>query len=226
MMKYKFSHTEKALIISIAIELVIIFLLFQIGFKEPPKEQTYAVEFVDDDFDFKQLQPEKKIELPDISKYISKRHRTNRASNALQEDKSYEEFRQHHESEMKNFYQNRNNPDAIDVAPETPAQKKKKKKKEIRFTGNSNIRYFIKNRHDLFVDNPLYTCPEDMHGTIAIDIQVDRNGNVILANYNKNKSTSTAGCLIENSIQAAYNSIFNASHTAPAVQKGYITYTY
>jgi len=225
-MKLNFTHTEKALLISLLIELVIIFMLFHIGFPEKPKEETYAVEFVDDDFDFDQLKPEEKIELPDISKFIGKKYSTNRASNALQEDKSFEEFRQHHENAIKEFYQNRQKDKAdVAVAEQTP-QKQKETKKEIRFTGNSNIRYFIKNRYDILVKNPLYTCPENMHGLIVIDIQVDKNGNVVNAHYNKNKSTSSSGCLIENSMQAAYNSIFNASATAPEIQKGYITYEY
>ena len=225
-MKIKLSHTEKALIISLLIELVIIFMLFHTGFKEKPKEETYAVEFVDDDFDFDQLQPEEKIELPDISKYIGKRYNTNRASNTLQEDKSFEEFRQHHENAIKEFYENRQNTEADVSVEEEPKPEEKKEKKEIRFTGNSNIRYFIKKRYDIFIQNPLYTCPDNMHGLVVIDIQVDRNGNVVTTRYNKEKSTTDAGCLIDNSLQAAKASLFNASPTAPELQSGSITYQY
>ncbi len=225
-MKIKWSHTEKALLISLFIELIIIALLFNLGFKEKPKEQVYAVEFIDDNFDFEDLKPEEKIELPDISKYIHKKQSTNIASNALQEEKSFEEFRQHHENALQEFYKNRTNTQSVNIGEEKTLSKKEKNKKEKRFTGDSNIRYFIKNRYDVFITNPLYTCPQNMTGLIVIDIKVDKNGKVVSAKYNKQKSTTTAECLIESAVTAAYESYFNADPTAPTIQKGYITYRY
>ena len=223
-MKLSFSHTEKALIISLIIELIIIFLLFNLGFTEKPKEQVYAVEFIDDNFDFEELKPEEKIELPDISPYVRKKQHTNRASNMLQEEKTFEEYRQHHQNALDRFYRDRENTQAVAVGAEKP--EKQKKQKEKRFTGKSNIQYFIKNRYDMLITNPLYTCPEDMRGLIVVDIEVDRNGKVVSARYNSAKSTADAECLIEGAVQAAYNSTFNPDPAAPAIQKGYITYRY
>jgi len=224
-MKTKLSHTEKGLLIALLIELVIIMLLFNLGFKDAPKEETYAVEFVDDSYDFEALKPEEKLELPDISKYINQKSNTNMASNALQEDKSFEEFRQHHEEALKEFYEKRSAEKNIDVGESTPA-KTANKKKEIRFTGDSNIKYFIKNRHDVYMANPLYTCPEYMSGLVVIDIVLDQSGKVVKAKYNPTKSTSQAECLIDSSLQAAYDSFFNEDLTAPPKQQGYITYQY
>jgi hypothetical protein len=225
-MKLKFSHTEKALLISLLIELVIIVLLFNIGFKEKPKEAEYAVEFVNDDFDFNELKPEEKIELPDVSKYIGKKYTINRASNALQEEKSFEEFKQQHENAIRQFYENRANNQTLAVGEKNEKKPEKKQKKEKRYTGESNIRYFIKNRYDIYIANPLYTCPEYMSGLIVIDIEVNKNGNVISAKFNKEKSTTTAECLIDGAIQAAYESYFNRDDKAAELQKGYITYRY
>ena len=225
-MKRKISHTEKALLISLVIELIIIALLFNIGFKEKPKEIEYAVEFVDDDFDFNELKPEEKIELPDISKYVGKKFTTNRASNALQEDKSFEEFKQQHENAIREFYKNRANNQSLDAGIENEKKPEKKTEKEKRYTGESNIRYFIKNRYDMYIANPLYTCPEYMSGLIVVDIEVDKRGNVVLAKFNKDKSTTTAECLIEGAVKAAYESYFNPEPNAAERQKGYITYRY
>ena len=224
-MKFNLSHTEKSLIITLIIESVIILVLFHLGFNEKPKEQTYAVEFVDDDFDFKDLKPEEKLELPDIKKYVNHKYKTNVASNVLQEEKSFEEFRQHHEEELKKFYDKRTEEQQID-AGESQLDKKDEHKKEIRFTGNSNIRYFIKNRKDIYIANPLYTCPEYMHGLVVIDIEIDRSGKVVSAKYNKGKSTATADCLIQSSLEAARDSFFNSDGVAPTLQQGYITYNY
>ena len=224
-MKLNLSHTEKALIITLFIEFIIILALFNLGFKEKPKEQTYTVDFLDDDFDFNELKPEEKLELPDIQKYINKKYKTNVASNTLQEEKSFEEFRQHHEEELKKFYEKRDESQNID-AGESQTNIKNKKKKEIRFTGNSNIRYFVKNRQDIYIANPLYTCPENMHGLVAIDIKIDQSGRVVVAKYNREKSTTTADCLIKNSLEAAKDSFFNSDNSAPPLQQGYITYNY
>ncbi len=224
-MKINPSHTEKALLITFFIELVIIILLFNLGFNEKPKEATYAVEFVDDNFNFDDLEPERKPELPEIQNYIHQKYQTNIASNALQDEKSFEEFRQHHEQALKDFYENREKAQNIDAGEQTTPEKQEKKK-EIRFTGNSNIRYFIKNRQDIYISNPLYTCPEYMSGLVVVDVELDQSGKVIKAKYNPDKSTTKAECLIESAINAAYESFFNADNTAPVVQQGYITYNF
>ena len=224
-MKINLSHTEKALLITIFIELLIMVLLFNLGFQEKPKEEVYAVEFIDDNFDFNELKPEEKPELPDIQKYINQKYKTNMASNAMQEEKSFEEFRQRHEQALKDFYENRENKQNIDAGEQT-ASKKQEKKKEIRFTGNSNIRYFIKNRHDIYMTNPLYTCPEYMSGLVVVDIELDQSGKVTKAKYNPEKSTTTSECLIGSAVKAAYDSFFNADNTAPLIQTGYITYNF
>jgi len=222
-MKTKMSHIQKSLLISLFIELLIIFLLFKISFKEKPKEEVFAINFADEDFD--ELKNEEKIELPDISKYINNKQTTNIASNEWQKEKSFEEYKEQHDNAFEEFYKNRENKENVSLTSEK-FQKKQKNKKEKRFTGNSNIKYFLKNRFDIIITNPLYTCPKYMNGLIVIDIEVDRNGNVVSAKYNKDKSTTSAICLIDEAISAAYNSSFNSDYSAPPIQKGYITYLY
>jgi hypothetical protein len=226
--KMRFTHTEKALIIALFIELGIIFLLFNVGFKENIPEETYAVDFVDEDFDFEELKPDEKIELPDVQKYINQHFNTNVASNQLQEDKSFEEFRKQQEEAVKTFEKSREEwLEKLKIKEESKTPKEEEKnKKETRFTGRSNIEYFIKDRKDLYMANPLYTCPDYMKGLIVIDIEVDQNGNVVTAKYNKNESGVDYKCLIETAIQAAYESFFNSDPSAPALQKGIITYNF
>ncbi len=224
----KLTHLEKALIVSLLIELIIFVLLFHIGFKEPPVEPTYSVNFVDDDFDFEELKPQEDIKIPDIKDALKNNIGTNRASNMLQEDKSFEEFRKDQEEKIKTFEQKRQEMLKIKSGDQNEEKPKKdnNNKKETRFTGRSNIEYFIKNRRDIFIANPLYTCPDDMKGLVVLDIEVDREGNVVSAKYNKKKSTATYECLIDTAIAAAYESYFNSDSTAPKFQKGIITYNF
>ncbi len=226
--KINFSHTEKALLMALFIEIAIIFLMFNLGFQERIPEETYAVDFVDEDFDFDELKPDEKIELPDVDKYINKHFNTNTASNQLQEDKSFEEFRKQQEEAIKAFEKDREQmleKLRVEEQSEKPREEDKNKK-ETRFTGRSNIEYFIKNRKDIYIANPLYTCPDYMKGLIVIDIEVDRNGNIISAKYNKEKSKVGYKCLVDTAVQAAYESLFNTDFQAPPIQKGYITYNF
>jgi TonB family protein len=61
-------------------------------------------------------------------------------------------------------------------------------------------------------------------GTIAIDITVDRSGNVTKANYQEKGSTSKDSELIEASKKVALKTKFNADHNARTYQYGTMTY--
>ncbi len=224
--KINLSHLEKALLLSVIVELMIAALLFNIGFESKKNEPAYAVEYLDDDFSFDDLKPEEEIELPDISKYVSQKANTNVASNQTQEDEFFEKYKAEQENALKEFYENRDNNQTASVGFEKPKEIAKKEKQEKRFTGESNIKYFLKNRRDIYVANPLYTCPDNMAGIVVVNIEVNAAGKVVLAKYNKQKSTAKANCLIANTIQAAYDTYFNQDNTAPKLQKGYITYQY
>jgi len=226
--KINFTHTEKALLIALFIEIGILFLLFNLGFKEKIPEETYAVDFVDEDFNFDDLKPDEKIELPDVTKYIDKHFNTNMASNQLQEDKSFEEFRKQQEEAIENFEKEREQKlEKMKIEEQNrPQEKKEENKEEKRFTGRSNIEYFIKNRKDIYIANPLYTCPDYMKGLVVVDVEVDPDGNVITAKFNKKMSGVEYKCLIDTAIQAAYESFFNSDPSAPGLQKGYITYNF
>jgi hypothetical protein len=224
--KINLSHLDKALLISIFIEILIGITLFNIGLKSKVSEPAYAVEYLDEDFSFEDLKPEEEIELPDITKYVNGKSSTNVASNQTQEDEFFEKYKAEQENALKEFYENRDNNQTASIGFEKPQTIEKKEEQKKRFTGKSNINYFIKNRRDVYVSNPLYTCPKYMSGLVVIDIQVDRSGKIVSAKFNKKKSTTQAACLIDSTIQAAYETYFNSDSTAPELQKGFITYRY
>jgi hypothetical protein len=224
--KINLSHLDKALLISIFIEILIGITLFNIGLKSKVSEPAYAVEYLDEDFSFEDLKPEEEIELPDITKYVNGKSSTNVASNQTQEDEFFEKYKAEQENALKEFYENRDNNQTASIGFEKSKTIAKKEEQKKRFTGKSNINYFIKNRRDVYVSNPLYTCPKYMSGLVVIDIQVDRSGKIVSAKFNKKKSTTQAACLIDSTIQAAYETYFNSDSTAPELQKGFITYRY
>ncbi|MBU2995566.1 hypothetical protein KO500_03945 [Cellulophaga baltica] len=86
----------------------------------------------------------------------------------------------------------------------------------------TSISYSLVERSHRKLPVPIYTCIEG--GKIVINIEVDNNGTVIEADYNKKSSTTENGCLIDNAIAYAKKARFNS--TSKASQKGTITYLF
>ncbi|MFI2741345.1 hypothetical protein ACG2LH_01285 [Zhouia sp. PK063] len=86
----------------------------------------------------------------------------------------------------------------------------------------SRVYYTLANRVHTFLPNPIYTC--ETKGKIVIDIKVDASGNVIASDYNKKKSSSNNGCLIDSALKYANQTKFNPADANS--EKGTITYLF
>jgi hypothetical protein len=86
----------------------------------------------------------------------------------------------------------------------------------------TSISYSLIDRNHRKLPVPIYTCIEG--GKIVINIEVDSNGTVVEANYNKKSSNTENGCLIDNAIAYAMKARFNSA--SKASQKGTITYLF
>lgn len=95
--------------------------------------------------------------------------------------------------------------------------------KEI-YTGSSTINYDLKDRYELRLPNPIYTCIEG--GTVVVNITVDQEGHVKEAGINKRKSKTNNQCLWETALEYARRARFNTSYSAPKSQKGTISYQF
>ena len=98
------------------------------------------------------------------------------------------------------------------------------RKSENAFTGRSTINYYLKNRYNDKLPNPIYTCING--GFVYINIKVNQKGRVVDASYNRSKSKTTNGCLIETALKYARRAKFNSDYKAKEIQKGYITYDF
>lgn len=86
------------------------------------------------------------------------------------------------------------------------------KREEQGLNGNSKITastvtYSLVDRTDVYLPPPIYLC--ERGGKVVISIRVDRNGNVVSADYN-NASTSSDGCLVERALEYARAARFNS----------------
>jgi signal recognition particle GTPase len=95
--------------------------------------------------------------------------------------------------------------------------------KNVIYTGESNIVYYLENRHHLRIANPVYLSHGG--GTVVVDITVNRSGKVTEAIAQKNRKIRDKQILLY-AQEAALRTYFNADNTAPAAQKGTIHYTF
>ncbi len=88
---------------------------------------------------------------------------------------------------------------------------------------NSTNSFNLKDRQALDFPNPIYTC--EGFGKVFLDIEVNAQGRVIKAHYNKQKSTTTNMCLIESAIAYAKKARFTTAANQPS-QTGSISYIF
>lgn len=91
-----------------------------------------------------------------------------------------------------------------------------------RGTGVGN--YQLAGRKVLTKPQPRYICNEQ--GIVAVEISVDQNGRVISANPGVRGTTNSAKCLLDQAKQAAMNTKFDSSDSAPEKQVGKIIYNF
>jgi TonB family protein len=91
------------------------------------------------------------------------------------------------------------------------------------FKGPTVISYYLEERKAWRLPVPAYKC--ERGGQVVVEIEVQRDGKVIKATIDRNNSVIDE-CMNNAAQEAAKESIFSPSETAPAKQKGSITYLF
>lgn len=99
----------------------------------------------------------------------------------------------------------------------------KYKKSHVIKSGPSTLVYDIDKRFGVNLPLPVYKCLEG--GTVIVEIEVNRSGNVLKTTLINNQASENE-CLIDAALTAANASVFNSDNNAPAIQKGSIMYTF
>lgn len=99
------------------------------------------------------------------------------------------------------------------------AERNKKKKSAFR---QSTVSYNLVDRTALALPNPVYTC--DAQGKVVINISVNDQGTITSKTFNKNASTSSNGCLIDQAMKYLTRSYFDNSKKA--TQLGSVTFDF
>jgi len=87
----------------------------------------------------------------------------------------------------------------------------------------TTVSYRLIDRKAILIPNPVYTC--ESGGKIVINIEVNAIGKVTKAVYNKNRSTTTNGCLIDTALSYASKARFTTKANK-ATQLGNISYNF
>lgn len=95
--------------------------------------------------------------------------------------------------------------------------------KNVIYSGESNIVYYLENRHHISIANPIYLAQGG--GTVIVDIKVNRSGKVTEAIARRNNSIRDLQILLY-AREAALRTVFNAETSAPEPQRGTIHYTF
>ena len=214
-------------------------LLAEVKMKGNIKEESLLIEFPDILPDEAEKIPEEK-KPEDLAASLDKTNDnlTNAASNRLSveksttsKDKFFDDSYQKEVNEAKQLVSNVNNQlakekvnlDDIKMPVETTEGMNPDSIKNIIYTGESNIVYYLENRYHVSLPIPVYLAQGG--GKIVIEIVVDRQGKVIQA-------TPMAGQIIRDeqiivySQASASRTLFNADPKAPSAQKGTIHYTF
>lgn len=216
-----------------------IFLLAEVDMKGNVKEQPLVIEFPD-------ILPEEEIKVPEeensddlaASENKSPNNLTNAASNKLSNknntttsDKFFDDEYLKEVNDAKKLVSNVNNQlakekvniDDIKMPVETTEGMDPDSIKNIVYSGESNIVYYLENRYHVSLPIPVYLARGG--GKVVIEIVVDRQGKVIQANPQPGQKIRDEQ-MIMYAQSAAFRTLFNTDLKAPAAQKGTIHYNF
>jgi len=111
----------------------------------------------------------------------------------------------------------------IEMPVETTEGMDKDSIKNVVYTGDSNISFFLENRHVIRYSVPVYLTQSG--GMVIVDIQVNREGQVVKATARADKSIRDKQIFLY-AQEAASRTRFNNDPNAPSIQKGTIHYTF
>jgi hypothetical protein len=203
------------------------------------KEEPLLIEFPDilPDEEEKVPEKEKTEDLADLEKCTSN-NLTNAASNRLSveksttsKDKFFDDAYLKEVNDAKKLVSNVNNQlskekvnmDDIKMPVETTEGMNPDSIKNVIYTGESNIVYYLENRYHVSLPIPVYLAQGG--GKIIIEIVVDRQGKVIQAVPKAGQKIRDEQIIIY-AQTAALRTLFNAEPKAPSSQKGTIHYNF
>lgn len=216
--------------------LIAAFLLAEVDMKGNIKEEPLVIEFPET-VQEEEIQLEKNQETV-ATENDNVNNLTNAASNKLalknnttSTDKFFDDDYLKEVNAAKNLVSDVNNQLAkekikiedIKMPVETTEGMSRDSIKNIIYSGESNIVYYLENRYHVSLPIPVYLAKGG--GKVIIEIYVDRRGRVVDAKLAPGQNIRDEQIIIY-AQSAALKTLFNADPNAPAKQKGTIHYNF
>lgn len=226
-----FNYSYKSFLITALLVGNLILLLFSIKLSNneaSTEEEVYDVEYVSEEIINEEKLATTASENAEIKTHKAYNEAEEFIENLENERKTTSEKTEEKISEMDEAILNANTPvsEEKNDSEINDFQKKQNEEKSITEANSSSrkttISYNLLGRKALVLPNPVYTC--EASGKIVINIEVNALGTVVKTSYNKQSSTTTNGCLIDEAIKYALRSSFQKS--SKTNQIGTITYNF
>jgi hypothetical protein len=218
--------------------IVALFILVEVQMKGSIKEEPLLIEFPEILPEEEEIPQEEKIEDLSAAENKSANNLSNVASNRLSKqnntastEKFFDDDYLKEVDEAKKLVSNVNNQLSkekinikdIKMPVETTEGMNPDSIKNIIYTGESNIVYYLENRYHISLPIPVYLTQGG--GKIVVDIVVNRQGKVTQATPRTDRNLRDEQIIIY-AQTAALRTLFNADPNAPAAQSGTIHYTF
>lgn len=217
-----------------------VFLIADIDIKGTVEEEPLLIEFPEEllnepePLEEEPEEPSEELVPSDPSSALSETQssRTNIASKQMMENEDFfdEEYTKEVEAarQLSSDVRNQLSKETVDVEDiempvETTEGMERDSIKNVIYTGESNIVYYLENRYHRRLPIPVYLA--HIGGKIIVDITVNREGNVVDASPRKNRSVREDQIYLY-ARTAALRTLFNSDPEAPEFQKGTIHYTF
>jgi len=216
------------------------FLLAEVEMKGTVQEEELLIEFPEELISEPEVLEEE--ELPDQGEPVpndpssqlseTQNNRTNIASKQILESEDFFDDEYTNEVEAaRQLSQNVRNQlsketvklEDIEMPVESTEGMERDSIKNVIYTGESNITYYLEDRYHLSLPIPVYLAQGG--GKVVVDIVVDRQGRVVEAEPQKNSSIRDEQIFLY-AKAAASRTIFNADPQAPELQRGTIHYLF
>ncbi len=219
--------------------LVLAFLLADVDMKGTPKEDELLIEFPD-------ILPEEKVvekkqeEAPEKNSVDNSdmANRTNIASNKMATKNTTKSAKEFFDDDYlkeveaakrlsadvnKQLSKKIVDINDIKMPVETTEGMNPDSIKNVIYSGESNIVYYLENRYHRSLPIPIYLSQGG--GTVIVDISVNQQGKVVRAVPRKNKNIADEQVFLY-AKAAALRTVFNTDYKAPSLQRGSIHYSF
>lgn len=214
------------------------FILSDVNMKGKAKEEAILIEFPDiapleeeisEDKESNENSNEENVSRSDVSNLASNRLASQQSTSSVEEFLDAEYLKEIEEArKLVSDVNNQLSKEVVDIEDiKMPVRNTEgldtDSIKNISYTGDSNIEYFLEDRFVISLPVPVYLSQSG--GKVIVDIEVNRDGRVTVANPQKSNEIRNEQ-IYNYARAAALNTIFNADRNAPQSQKGSIHYTF